>query len=300
MRVAARPYAGGSWAEIGRRSTHWILRRWPLLLGLAVLAIPTLLRLATISWSTEQGAHGPIIFITGLWLIWRARPWEVAERRSTLPGGLLLLPALILYSLGRITGILPLEAAALYSVLLCVLWLQAGAAALRRLWFPLIYLLFMITPPENWLFVATRPVKAAISSGAVNLLSLLGLPIGSTGTVIQIGGYQLLVATACSGINSLLGICALGLFYVYLRHGHAPRYALLLVALMVPLAIGANFVRVIILVLITYYVSEDVAQGVSHQLVGMGMFILALAMLLGLDAILYPIVTRWQRRAIHK
>jgi exosortase len=210
---------------------------------------------------------------------------------------LLLLPGLLFYAVGRITSILAIEAIALYAVLLSVLWLQSGPATLRRLWFPLVYLLFIITPPENWVFVATRPIKSAISTGAVALLSSFGLPIGSTGSVIQIGGYQLLVATACSGINSLIGICALGLFYVYLRHGNAPRYALLLVAVMIPLAIAANFLRVILLVLITYYISEDAAQGLSHQLVGMGMFILAMLMLLGLDAILHPLVVRWGRRA---
>jgi exosortase len=292
MRVAVRPQSGGSWAEIGNRLARWATPQWPMLLGLALLTIPTFVRLATISWSTEQGAHGPIIFITGIWLIWRAQAWDVVRRQPFLPCGLLLLPALLFYSLGRITGILAMEALALYGILLSVLWLQAGPATLRRLWFPLVYLLFIITPPENWVFVATRPIKSAISTGAVDLLSAFGLPIGSTGAVIQIGGYQLLVATACSGINSLIGICALGLFYVYLRHGNAPRYAILLVALMMPLAIAANFLRVILLVLITYYVSENAAQGLSHQLIGMGMFILAMLMLLGLDALLHPMVAR--------
>lgn len=244
------------------------------------------------SWSTEQGAHGPIIFITALWLIWRARPWEVARRQPFLPVGLLLVPTLILYSVGRITSILAIEALSLYLVILILLWTYLGQESLKRLWFPLGYLLFIITPPENWVFVATRPIKNAISTTAVDLLAAFGLPIGSTGTVIQVGGYQLLVATACSGINSLIGICALGIFYVYLRHGNAPRYAFLLILLMMPLAIAANFLRVVILVLMTYYISEEAAQGVAHELVGIGMFILAMLMLLGLDALLHPIISR--------
>ena len=65
---------------------------------------------------------------------------------------------------------------------------------------------------------------------------------------------------------------------------------------MIPLAIAANFLRIIILVLMTYYISEEAAQGLAHELVGMGMFILALLMLLGLDAVLQPIVSRWGRK----
>jgi len=296
IRVEARPQPSGSWTDVGSGLARWTARWWPLLIGLACLILPTLSRLATVSWSTEQGAHGPIIFISALWLIWRARPWEVAKRQSFLPVGLLLVPALLLYSVGRITSILAIEALSLYTVIVVLLWTYLGREALKRLWFPLVYLLFIITPPENWVFVATRPIKDLISDASVNLLAAFGLPIGSTGTVIQIGGYHLLVATACSGINSLIGICALGVFYVYLRHGNAPRYALLLISLMIPLAIAANFLRIIILVLMTYYISEEAAQGLAHELVGMGMFILALLMLLGLDAVLHPIVSRWARK----
>jgi exosortase len=296
IRVEARPQPSGSWTNVGNDIMRGMARWWPLLIGLASLILPTLYRLGSVSWSTEQGAHGPIIFITALWLIWRARPWEVIKRQAFLPVGLLLIPSLIFYSVGRITSILAIEATSLYVVVIVTLWIYLGAESLKRLWFPLVYLSFIITPPENWVFVATRPIKNIISAAAVDFLGALGLPIGSTGTVIQVGGYQLLVATACSGINSLIGICALGLFYVYLRHGNAPRYAFLLIFLMIPLAIAANFIRIVILVLMTYYISEEAAQGVAHELVGMGMFILALLMLLGLDSVLHPIVTRKLKR----
>jgi len=42
----------------------WIAA-WPLLLGLAVLAGPTLRSLGAQVWTTEAGAHGPIILFTG-------------------------------------------------------------------------------------------------------------------------------------------------------------------------------------------------------------------------------------------
>ena len=69
--------------------------------------------------------------------------------------------------------------------------------------------------------------------------------------MIQIEGYQLLVATACSGINSLIGISAISLFYVYLRHDDAPRYALVLTLLELPIAVLTNFARIIILILVS-------------------------------------------------
>ncbi|MBK5265344.1 MAG: exosortase, partial [Alphaproteobacteria bacterium] len=40
---------------------------WFALFGLAAMAVPTLVSLARMAWSTEAGAHGPIVLATGLW-----------------------------------------------------------------------------------------------------------------------------------------------------------------------------------------------------------------------------------------
>ena len=46
---------------------------WPVVLGLAALAIPTIMSLGQQVWSKESGAHGPIVLATGIWLVWRKR-----------------------------------------------------------------------------------------------------------------------------------------------------------------------------------------------------------------------------------
>lgn len=269
-----------------------------LLAGLAALIVPTVIRLAQLSWSTEAGAHGPIVLATGLWLIWRHRDaFAVADPQPIVPVAIGLALLLPLYVVGRVTSILMLESLSLYGVLLLLAYQRWGFTLLRRLWFPFFYLLFLITPPENWVFVATRPLKAALTIAAVDVLGWAGFAVGSTGAMIQIEGYQLLVATACSGINSLIGISAISLFYVYLRHGSAPRYAALLTLLVLPVAVLTNFVRILLLVLATWWWGEDVAQGVAHEVAGIAMFAFALMFLLALDAVLHPIARRlgWVR-----
>lgn len=44
---------------------------WPILLGLLTLYIPTFYDLANGIWTNEEQAHGPIILILSLWLIFR-------------------------------------------------------------------------------------------------------------------------------------------------------------------------------------------------------------------------------------
>jgi exosortase len=270
---------------------------WLFRLGLAALVVPTLFNLARLSWSTEAGAHGPIVLATGLWLIWRDRT-ILAEARATR-GWWGLLPFVVTlpaYCVGRITGILAIEGAALYLILFNVAYLRFGPHVLRRIWFPCLYFLFLLTPPENWMFVATRPIKMVISDTAVDFLSMFGRAIGSTGVSIQIDGYELLVATACSGINSMIGITALGLFYVHIRHGDMPRYAALLTVLVIPLAIIANFIRILLLILITHWSGDAAAQGLAHEATGMGIFMLAMVLLIALDSVLYRTVGRWIER----
>lgn len=275
----------------------WLRTHAVMVAGILALCIPTLISLGRWSWSTETGAHGPIVFATGLWLIWRdlGAVRAQAQRQPLLPDALWLAMLLPLYAVGRIINVLAVESLALWAMLV-VLAHMAYGPAIRRLWFPIVYLLFLITPPENVLFVATRPIKDFLSVAVVEVLSTLGYSVASTGVMIQIDSYQLLVATACSGINSLIGICAVSLLYVHLRRGSEPRYALLLTALLIPIAVLANFVRIILLVLMTHHFGESVAQGVFHELTGLGIFILSLLLLMVIDTALQPVANRLRKR----
>jgi hypothetical protein len=42
-----------------------------LAIGIAALALPTMIQVARDSWSTEQGGHGPLFDETGLWAFGR-------------------------------------------------------------------------------------------------------------------------------------------------------------------------------------------------------------------------------------
>src|SRR3546814_20827859 len=87
---------------------------------------------------------------------------------------------------------------------------------------------------------------------------------------------QLLVEDACSGLQALFSLLALGLFYVYLMYRSEWRYALILALFIIPAAIFANFVRVMAIILITYYFGDEVAQGVLHTSTGMLLFVVTL------------------------
>jgi exosortase len=109
---------------------------------------------------------------------------------------------------------------------------------------------------------------------------------------IIIGQYQLLIAAACAGLNSLISLSAIGLFYVYVRHNANWRYAMLLMLAIVPVAILANFIRVLLLIMITYYLGDEAAQGFLHGLSGITMFLFSVIGIFAVDSLASPLRRR--------
>ncbi len=235
---------------------------------------------------------------TGLWLL--AREWKEA-RSLAAPGSpvvtaLLLVPALLVFWISMVTGIIEVAGVAMYGSLIAVGYCYFGGTALKRLWFPLFYLLFMFPPPDQVIAVLTQPLKMGISQSAVLFLHACGYPVGQAGVMIFIAQYQLLVAAACAGLNSLISLSAIGLFYVYVRHNSNWRYALVLMLAIVPAALFANWLRVIILVLLTYHFGESTAQGFMHNFAGIVMFGLALGAVVLVDSLLWPLSNLLSKR----
>lgn len=275
-----------------------VARHWVLGLGAALLVVPTISMIAHVSWSTEQGAHGPVVLATGVWLIgrmWQGVKWftKRGDLRIAMP---LLFFTLAVYVLGRISGTPEIEGYALYFTMVVVTYAYCGIPVIRRIWFPILYLFFLFPPPDSVVALLTQPLKLGVSAAAVWLLDLFGLPIGRSGVIIQVDQYDILVAAACAGLNSVISLSAIGLFYIYIRHNANYRYAMLLVVAIVPIAILANFVRVLLLILITYYFGDPVAQGFLHGFAGMTMFAVALLGIFALDTFATPL----RRRLAHR
>jgi len=268
-------------------------------LGLAAIVLPTMIQVARVSWSTDQGGHGPIVLATGIWLLWRELKSGNAEPRpgKLTTGALLMAPLMAIFLLARITGVLEIEAFAMYGALITAAYLLAGGAVLRTIWFPLVYLAFTLPPPDSVVAAVTQPIKIAISSGVVSLLDLAGYPVASSGVTIQIGQYQLLVAAACAGLNSIVTLGALCLFYVYLRHRSNFTAFVVISLAAIPVAIISNFVRVLVLVLVTYHFGDSAAQGFVHDFAGLLMFAVALLTVFGIDQLATPLFVRRQRKA---
>ena len=154
----------------------------------------------------------------------------------------------------------------------------------------LLFIIYLIPLPGIFVDAITGPLKQHISSIAEQILFMAGYPIARSGVVLTVGQYQLLVADACSGINSMFSLSAIGLLYLYLIQRKSWLHNGLILASLLPIAFCANIMRVMFLVLVTYHLGDAAGQGFLHGFSGMVLFFVALISVLILDTILVRII----------
>ena len=262
--------------------------------GLALLAVPTLILNAQQSWTGEQGQQSPIVLAIAIWLL--ARRWP-AMRAVAQPSSAALAVALGLlagasYVVGRVADLFRVESYALYALGLIGLYALLGWRSLVRGWFPLAYFILALPAPYTLIWLLTSHLRLWITQATVATYQAFGFSIVRDGLNILVDQYELAVADACSGMNSLVSLSAIGLVYVYLRR--APRwwYFAVMAFPIIGLAIFGNFVRVLVLVALTHYFGDAVAQSYLHVGAGLLTFVADLLGVIAVDAILAPLLLR--------
>jgi len=263
---------------------------WPALLAGSFLAAytPTIRSLIDGPWQTEQEGHGPLIIAASAWLVWQSRQKLKTAVVAPAPvvGWSMLLFGLFTMFLARTQGVLTFEALSVLPVIVGCVLLLAGWPVLRILAFPIGFLFFAVPMPDWVIDAATVPLKVFISNVVTRVLYAAGYPVAQNGVMIMIGSYQVLVKDACSGMNSIFALSAIGVFYVYEFRWDTKIRSLILLAAIIPITIVANFIRVVVLVLIAYYGGVDLLEGTLHNFTGIALFVVAVALLFLFDGFL--------------
>lgn len=279
------------------------IKRWkpvvwelfPLLLGLVILYIPTYYNLATVTWQSEDQAHGPIIVLIIIYLVWMRRDYLLVPsntKTSPVLGWLSLIFGLVLYVIGRSQDIVMFDLGSQIPIFTGLLLITRGLSAIKQFWFPLFFMIFMIPLPGAIIDSITMPMKISVSYVAEFVLYGIGFPIARSGVILQIGQYQLLVADACAGLHTLMSLEALGLLYLNIVRSDSLFRNLTLAILIVPISFTANVIRVMTLTLITYYFGDAAGQGFMHGFAGMLLFVVALMLIIWVDSLLQYIEKR--------
>lgn len=268
-----------------------------LLLGaIALVVVPTVLDIAATFWSRADDTDGPLVLAASVFGLWRLRGtfnWHCAAaiRALALPFAVLGLCAFVI---GHSLRFYQLEGGGA----VCFTWACLSRIADRpvagRVNFLCAILLFVVPFPASLADALLVPMKLMLAHAVVTTFSAMGFPVASHGVLLSIGFDQLAVADACAGLRSLLSLCAVGLLFVYFVPSRKVAHQVVLLALLPVIALLANFGRVSLLVLITYYFGADWGES-AHNLAGYA----EVAFTVSLFLLLHHVLNRGIRSAEH-
>lgn len=261
-------------------------------LGWFFLYLPLYIDLAGGAWLRDENGHAPFLLaIAGILAVLKLKPFSdrtslhLPANAEAIAGFAVTAFGLLMYCLGRVEQIELISTASQVVVAAGMFLLIGGRDLLLKSWFVLFLLAYTIVWPGWALDLLTSPLKEGISRTVSQLLGAAGMPVAHAGVNLAVGPYDLLIADACSGLNSLIALTAVGAIYLYIVRYNSVMRNFVIILSLVPIAIFANFVRVTVLVLITYYWGYDAGQGFLHQLAGMLLFAVALACVFAIDSL---------------
>ena len=260
-----------------------------IVVSLFAMYLPTFYNLSGRLWQSDDHAHGPFVLLITLFLFWQKRAVLLTNKEvenQPLLGGLFFIFGLLLYLLGRSQDILVFDVGSLVPVVMGLILMTRGYKTLMAVWFPVFFLLFLLPIPGFIIDAVTLPMKIAVSYVAESILYWFDYPVARNGVVLFVGPYQLLVADACAGLQTLISLEAMGLLYLHLvKHDSFLRNCLLALAI-IPISFTANVTRVLTLILVTYYFGDDVGQSYLHDFAGLFLFMVALVLIISVDTVL--------------
>ncbi|MBS3955294.1 MAG: exosortase/archaeosortase family protein [Methylomicrobium sp.] len=236
----------------------------------------------TLSWlwgrwtmSVWQNGHGILVTLLVIYLV-----REELIKRKNLPqhtsawGFAILIPALIIHMLDTGLNSQLLSAFALFMSLPGLALLFLGMERSKAILFPLIILMMTLPIPLVFTESLHMGLRIIATKSVAWLLKILGVPVYSTGTILQVENGTLQVADACSGFSTLYAAVTIAILTAYFCNSAKRRILLLIIA--APLAIAVNIARVLILTLLVNWIGLDVLATAAHEISGLMTFMIAL------------------------
>lgn len=270
---------------VGERSFGvWAVAGWLALL-VAVCYWPVIGNTVHQWQSDDNMAHGWFVPMIVGYIVWERReelagvPMQVSVRGLTL-----LVASGFVACLGALAAEIFTERLALLGTIAGLVWYVGGDALFRKLRFPFLLLFFALPLPGLLHKQITFPLQLLATRLAEWGLELTGRTVLREGNVLELAGRMISVVEACSGIRALMTLEFFALAYAYLMHERVwMRWALAAAA--VPVAVLANAGRVMVTAILGE-VDPRLAEGFYHGLEGWVVFVVAMAMLVGVERVL--------------
>jgi exosortase len=235
----------------------------------AAFAVLLLLNyLPTLRWMVQRWdepesymSHGWLIPFISAWLLWRERralALALADARGSAGGWFLIAPALLLHLVSGLADVSSISGLTLIPLLLGFVVLRFGWGAARAAWFPVVFLIFMVPPPEFVISGMNFRLKLMAADLAAVVLNSTGLPAVRSGSFMLFGNEKLAIGDVCSGLRSLLSLLSIGVLYAWLIRPKGRAHVLAVLAATVPAAIIGNGLRIGLVSYLVFWLGQAV------------------------------------------
>ncbi|MFQ5608437.1 MAG: exosortase/archaeosortase family protein, partial [Candidatus Zixiibacteriota bacterium] len=245
------------------------------LAALFLVYLPALADLAADWWNDPNYSHGFLIPLISGYLLFKDRTSlrrAIEQRgRPGLGAVITLTGAMGMYILGNGAAEYFTVRLSFVLALTSLAWYFLGSPFLKRAWFPLLFLFFMIPWPYVIYYAATFPLQLLATKVSMVALNIVGVSAVRDGNIIHLPGMSLEVAEACSGVRSMISLLALGALYSYLAQKRLWARGTLFLSTL-PIALVTNSIRVFFTALLAYAAEAPVTEEPWHSALGMSVF----------------------------
>jgi exosortase len=178
----------------------------------------------------------------------------------------------VIYLFSALNGFMFLEALSFVIIFWAIFKLRFTPESFKKMFFPLVYLLFLVPPPGVAIDAVSLPLKKISTMGAFLLLKSFHFPVDIYGVILSVGGKELLIGDACSGFRSISTLLALGAIYAYYQNISFQKKWIVFISV-IPIAIVGNIARIAVTGVIVYYLGLKYAEGFFHSISGLILFV---------------------------
>ncbi len=154
-----------------------------------------------------------------------------------------------------------------------------GWSAFQRIAIPLLILAFMIPLPQFVLANLSTQLQLVSSEMGVYVMRLFDVSVFLEGNVIDLGGYKLQVAEACSGLRYLFPLMTIGFLMAYFYKG-APWKRIVVFVSSIPITVLMNSLRIGMIGVTVEHWGIKMAEGLLHEFQGWMIFMVSVGLLM--------------------
>lgn len=233
-------------------------------------------------WVSPTYSHCFLIVPIVAWLVWEKRPALAATAPALFPQALLLTPLLgLMWWMGQLAAINEVQQYAVVGMMQVLIVAFLGLNVARRIWFPILYLLFLV-PTGEYLIAPMQRFATHFVDVSLNLLNIAHY---TEGTTFELTNGRFEIAEACAGLRFLIATVTLGVLFSYMMFRKIYKAVLFLAASVAVPLIG-NGLRCVGIIVLAHFTDNKYGAGADHIVYGWG-FNVAILVILGILGALF-------------